>query len=204
MKRVLEKDEEQDRLLLAVILSTRQSTIDRIGIPDIRMLFHVHQLRARCLRHALRLLPAGRYKGSLPTAAVVAVRDLERRIGRPLKAFHMLAPERSFRKRGAGGELYVRIAEDRYLLVHRWGRRSSRYDALRAWPVRHPLNLIASVLLASIFIALVLPPAWIDARSTVHWMSSARLLVFFWTSMVLAAATGYWFFATGRTFSSDH
>lgn len=204
MKWVLEEEERLDGALRDAIRATRRASIDRIpSLDKVGETYHKRYLQKCCVLYGLRLMPSGHFKGELPPSAIVAVRELERAAGRPLQAFHILAPERCFRVRGTVGELHVRISEDRYRLIHRWGRRPGWVDVIRAWPIRHPLNLIVLVLFVATAAALMAPTGMIAADPSARWLDPARLLVFFWTLMTLAAATGYWWFATGRRFSCD-
>jgi hypothetical protein len=182
-----------------VVLSSTRDHLNRLsGIDDLRVR-SITELRRLCTIYRLRFLPGARYKGEPPSEAIAALRALERAAGRPLKGFRVLAPVGAFNRAGKArsGSLYIRIADDRYYLVHRWGRDEHPVRAIAAWPLRSPVTLSTSVVLLALLCAAVVPadgPAGLFA---------GKALLFFWSLMALCAVTAYCWFTLGQRFNSE-
>ncbi|MCB9170817.1 MAG: hypothetical protein H6597_03940 [Flavobacteriales bacterium] len=201
----LEEERSQDEIIRAVVRTAPPDRIDRLVGLDAGSIYHQGSIRSLAIKYRLRFLPGAAFKGHIPTQAVAAVRRLERSTGKNLSAFHLLAPARRFRLVDCEADplLFIRIAEDKYYLVHRWGGDLSWHRAVWAWPLRSPLEGILTMVLLATVVALMVPTSWITSDGPANWWGGHRLLIWFWMLMVTAGFTVYGWFAFFGRFSRD-
>jgi hypothetical protein len=196
---LLEQEQKHDDIIRAVVLSSRGRGGPEWADPPEHRVFSEASIRAMCVKYRLRFLEGALFKGQIPDQAVYAVRQIERRLGTPLHAFRIMAPAARFRLCDSEVDplLFLALADGRYVLVHKWGNDLSPWRAVMGWPVRNAVNLAATVLLFAALLALIVPDAWLGG-----WHSN-RLLVFIWTSLVLASFTVFGWFAFFGQFSTE-
>ena len=141
---ILEEEEKKDDVLRAVVLSSRGHHINHIARLDPERVFREDAIRRMCIKHRLRFLDAGLFKGSLPPRALFELRRLEARSDGPLGGFKVMAPAARFRLCDSDADplLFVPVGTDHFYLVHKWGNDLSPMRTLRAWPLRGPLQLV--------------------------------------------------------------
>ncbi|MCB0792037.1 MAG: hypothetical protein H6595_02375 [Flavobacteriales bacterium] len=201
----LEEERSQDEIIRAVIRTARPDRVDPIPGLDPTRTYHEKAIRQLCIKYRLRFLPGASFRGDIPDQAVVAVRNLERRTGTTLSAFHVLAPVRRFELVDCESDplLFLRVAEDRYFLVHRWGGDLAWYRSFIAWPLRSPLEGIVTLTLFVLMIAAFVPTGWITAEPDAPWWGIHRFVILFWIMMVTAGSAAYGWFAFFGRFSSE-
>ncbi|MCB9184584.1 MAG: hypothetical protein H6591_11770 [Flavobacteriales bacterium] len=200
----LEEEQKRDDILRAVVRSSRKQVPVELRMTDPDRIFGLGTIQDLCIKHRLRFLEAGLYKGEVPGHALLAIRDLERRAEGPVTSYLIMAPSASFRLCDSEVDplLFVPIGNDRYYLVDRWGNDLSPWRALRYWPVRAPLNLAVTVLLAALVLTSAAPASWLaGADGTVSLFQRGLLL--FWTTMVISGFTLFGWFAFFGQFSRD-
>lgn len=196
---LLAEEQKHDDILRAVVRSSTKERIARIPGMDPERIFSTAAIKALCVRYRLRFLDAGLFKGELPLQAVHAIRALERKADGPLHSFKVMAPAERFKLCDSEVDplLFVPVAEDRYYLVHKWGTDLSWHRALRGWPFRGAVNLIATVLACAVLLTFLVP------GSVLEGWGVARSLFLLWNCMVLASFTVFGWFAFFGQFSSQ-
>lgn len=201
---ILEEEEKKDDVLRAVVLSSLKPCTNRIAGLDALRIFTLDDIRRTCIRYRLRFLPAGRFKGDVPTEALHTIRRLEARSDGPLGGFMILAPAKRFRLCDCDADplLFVPLRSGNYYLVHRWGNDLRPARAIFGWPVRSPMHLAITVLAATLLLSLALPTAWLTEGSA-PWWNLQRFGVFLCTTLVAGAATSFGWFAFFGQFSNE-
>ena len=201
---ILEEEEKKDDLLRAVVLGSCGSCTNHIARLDPERVFREDAIRRMCIKHRLRFLDAGVYKGSLPPRALFELRRLEARSEDPLGGFKLMAPAARFQLCDSDADplLFVPVGTDHYYLVHKWGRDLSWFRALRSWPLRGPVQLAVCVLILAIIGAALLPTRIITSDPQAAWWGAHRLIALWWTSMVCASFTVFGWFAFFGQFST--
>lgn len=201
----LEEEEAADAMVEAAIRSTVAVRTDRLSDLDPARVYSAGALRDLCVRYRLRLLPAGLYRGELPRQAIGAVRALEAAHGTVLRGFHVMAPARRFQLCDADGDplLFVRVEDDRYYLVHRWGSDLSPWRAVLHWPLRGPLHLTITMAALVLVIAALMPNGLLTRDPAAGWWGGHRLLFVLWTAWVVLAFTVQGWFAFHGRFSRE-
>lgn len=201
----LREEETEEAIVHAAILSSKRDELVPVGGLDRSRIFHRDAIRELCVRYRLRFLHAGLFKGAIPRQAVQAVRDLERRAGRPIHGFRIMAPASRFRLCDSEADplLFVQVAEDRYYLVHRWGHDLAVSRAIAYWPMRSPMHLASTLFVMALALTLIVPTGWLTGSEGAPWMNGTRILFFFWISVVLASMTAFGWFAFFGKFSTE-
>lgn len=202
---LLGAEQKHDDILRAAVLSSSGRQPVRLCRVDPDRVFHKDSIRALCVRYRLRFLPGGLFKGSIPNTAIRALRDLERIAEEPLTGFMVMAPSSRFKLCDSEVDplLFVPLGNDRYYLVHKWGRDISWSRALLNWPLRDALTLAITVLLLGSVLGLLIPTPWITTVPDAGFWGAHRVLAMFWSAMVSASFTVFGWFAFFGQFSSE-
>lgn len=193
----LEEEQKHDDILRAVVLSARKERRVALRGLDPDRIFNADAIKRTCVKYRLRFLDAGLFKGEIPSQALHAIRQLERRSPEPLTSFKIMAPAERFRLCDSEVDplLFLPLGNDKYYLVHKWGNDLSPWRVLLGWPTRAPQHLAFTVVLFAALIALLAPQATLDQLG-VH-----RVLFFIWCTMVSISFTVFGWFAFFGQFS---
>jgi hypothetical protein len=196
---LLDQEQKHDDVIRAVVLSSRGKGDVEIRNPDPDRIYTSAAIAQLCVKYRLRFLESGLFKGELPLTAIHAVRMLERKVGSPVHSFRIMAPAERFKLCDSEVDplLFVPMGDDRYYLVHKWGNDLSAWRVLKGLPVRTPIHLAATVVLASLLLTLAVPAEWITA-----WQVN-RPLMFVWNTLVITSFTVFGWFAFFGQFSSE-
>ena len=197
---LLDQEQKQDDVIRAVVLSSRGKHAVELRDPEPDRTFTAEVIKELCIKYRLRFLDGGLFKGPLPNGAVYAVRQLERRVGGPVHAFRIMAPAERFKLCDSEVDplLFVPLGDDRYYLVHKWGKDLSFLRVIQGLPVRTPLHLAATVLLVALLLTLMVPSDWMTV-----WQIN-RPLLFVWNALVISSFTVFGWFAFFGQFSSEN
>lgn len=200
---ILAREQERDDVLKAAVLSSRGHRVNHIPRLDPDRVFHVSSIRSLCIRYRLRFLDAGRFKGSLPGAALLELRRLEARSDGPLRGFKVMAPAARFKLCDSDADplLFVAVGPEHYYLVHKWGRDLHPFRAIMQWPLRGALQGLVSLLVLALVAAALLPNTVIGADAGAPWWGAHRLLAVLWTVMLTAGSASFGWFAFFGKFS---
>ncbi|MCC6839398.1 MAG: hypothetical protein IT230_04490 [Flavobacteriales bacterium] len=202
---ILEQEEKKDRLVRAAILASRQRQCNNLPGLDPARTYNLAAIRHTCIRFRLRFLPAGLYKGIVPTSAALAVRRLEQQAGKPVHGFMIMAPAKQFQLCDCDADpmLFIPLANGSYYLLHRWGRDVHPLRAVAAWPVRSWLHLVLTVMAVAAALAAMVPTAWLTTAPEASWWGIYRFGAFFCITMLAAAATSLSWFSFFGQFSAN-
>ncbi|HMQ76244.1 MAG TPA: hypothetical protein PKE21_09945 [Flavobacteriales bacterium] len=201
----LDEEDSADAMVEAAVRSSTEDRLNTLNGLDRARIFDRRAIEDLCVRYRLRFLPGGLYKGELPRQAIAAVRALEARTGKVLRGYHIMAPAHRFRLCDADGDplLFVRIGQGRYYLIHRWGADLSPLRALLYWPFRTPAHLAVTVVAVAMVLAAAIPTSCISSDPTAGWWGAHRVLMAFWTTVVVTAFTVQGWFAFFGRFSRE-
>lgn len=205
VQEILSREQDRDDVLRATVLSSKGHRVNRIPRLDPDRVFHVSAIRALCVRYRLRFLDAGRFKGTLPGAAILELRRLEARSEGPLRGFKVMAPAARFKLCDSDADplLFVAVGPEHYYLVHKWGRDLHAWRAFVLWPLRGPLQGVATLLALALVAAALLPNTVIGAAGSAPWWGAHRMLAALWTVMLTAGFASFGWFAFFGKFSDS-
>lgn len=200
----LEEEQKRDDILRAVVRSSRKQVPVEMRVTDPDRVFSEASIKALCVKHRLRFLAAGLYKGELPGHAIMAIRELERRAEGPVTSYMIMAPSASFRLCDSEVDplLFVPLGNGRYYLVDRWGNDLSRVRAWLYWPVRAPQTLAITVFAVALALTFLTPGSWLAGPGGEVALLQRGLLLF-WMTMVLSGFTLFGWFAFFGQFSKE-
>mgnify|MGYP001255428080 CR=1 FL=1 len=202
---VLEQEEKQDQLVWASIRSNLKKDENDLPPLDPARLFDLDSIRNICVKYRLRFLPSGRFKGPIPQEAVMAVRQVERQAGKPVKGFMIMAPAERFQLCDSDADpmLFIPVGNNNYYLLHRWGRDMHPLRAWMGWPVRHWPNLVITALAFVLLLGALAPTSWLTVDPGAPWWGTYRFGAIFCTAMLVGAATSFGWFAFFGQFSKE-
>lgn len=200
----LDEEQKRDDILRAVVRASRKPAITELFVTDPDRVFSLETIRSLCVKHRLRFLEGGLYKGEIPGQAVLSIRELEQRAQAPVTGYMVMAPASRFRLCDSEVDplLFVPIGRDSYYLVARWGNDLSPWRSVLYWPVRGPLHLASLVLSMAILCTLLMPAQWLGDAS-MGMFNAQRALLLFWTVMVFSGFTLFGWFAFFGQFSRE-
>ncbi len=201
---LLADEQHRDDMIRATVRSSRKEA--PLFIPDAEptRVYSLATIEALCVRYRLRFLDGALFKGPIPGQAVHAIRALERRVGQPITSYMVMAPSAQFKLCDSEVDplLFVPMGEGRYYLVAKWGSDLAPWRAWLFWPVRRPLNLAVALLVVAVLFTALMPSGVLgDAGRPL--LNGQRLLLLFWSTMVLSGFTLFGWFAFFGQFSKE-
>ncbi len=201
---LLADEAHRDEQLRACLRGSRRPIPIDLPVAEPERVYSLSSIRALCIKHRLRFLEGAYYKGVIPGQAIYGMRQIERRIGKAVTSYMIMAPSGQFKLCDSEVDplLFVPIGGDRYYLVARWGNDLSPVRAFAFWVVRKPVNLAMAVVAASLLLTSLMPSSLIgDAAYPL--LNGKRLLFLFWSFMVISGFTLFGWFAFFGQFSKD-
>lgn len=99
-----------------------------------------------CKRYRLRFLSTERYVGSIPDNLGAAIAQFQDTVKTTRSSgYYICAPKEAFvQSKPIDPILFYRVAEDRFILVHKWGTDISWWRKVLVWPLRSDLSNFAT------------------------------------------------------------
>jgi hypothetical protein len=199
------KDEETNYRSMEERLSIEGNACDESIELLAERIFDIKDIRTLAIRYGLRFLPSRYYSEQLPQHAMSAVRALEMKYSVKLDGFHILAPQKAFELEDENADplLFAKLADGRFLFIHKWGTDLEWYRALAQWPRRNPLTLLSCIAFLSLLTVMVAPERMFLIEGRVVDSNTMRMLGFFWMNIVFGAVMAYGWFAFRQRFSAE-
>lgn len=127
---------------------------------DKNRIFSIDDIKAVCIAYRLRFLDTKFFKmEELPYDALIAVKELEQRVGSEIKATKIAAPSSFFKleDRHKDPMLFARIDERNYYLIHKWGTDVAWYKKILVYPLRSVYSLFITMITIGLPLAFFLP-----------------------------------------------
>lgn len=167
--------------------------------------YSIQQLKNVCTKLRLRFLSSQSYTGEIPYEALLKIKDLNKRYGKDLKHFKVLASEKFFldEARGEEATLFAQTLYGNYYAVHSWGKPHRKSRKARFYFLRSFETLLFCLLAFSLFETMVLPTRLIttDARAT--YFSMYRIACVFHLLIFNAGFTVFALFGFHLNFSGS-
>ncbi|UTW63251.1 hypothetical protein KFE98_03590 [bacterium SCSIO 12741] len=164
-------------------------------------------IRTICLRYRLRFLPLHLYKGDIPPKAQFIIHKYQDLLGMKAADFRIAAPAEKFQLRDCTNDplLFLRVGDDRFLLVHQWGRDMSRFRKVISYPWISMSHLIKSVIMVSLLLTLIFPDSLLLAdQASTGMRIQLHGYLFLVTGGLLFFASLIYGVMTSQDFSSDN
>lgn len=137
-----------------------------------------------CKRYRLRFLSTERYVGSIPDNLGAAIAQFQDTVKTTRSSgYYICAPKEAFvQSKPIDPILFYRVAEDRFILVHKWGTDISWWRKVLVWPLRSDPIMFAATAIAGTVLFVALYAIYGSTKNAL----SANMMV----TMVLTAAIG--------------
>ncbi len=202
-KSMFEADWERDGRLRSA-MRTENISFELPGPEglDEERIYNLESIRTICIKYRLRFLGTNLFRGEIPQPALTQIKRTENQLDISLESFMIVAPAKMFRLEDANRDplLFAPLSDGRFYLLARWGNDLSWHRALRAWPVRSPLHLAATVVVIAAIISLFLPTEWLSTRQ-LGYFNFFRLLAFAINFTILGGLISYFWFVLYQKFS---
>lgn len=151
-------------------LSATGSGCDQLDFDllDTDRIFHIDAIKALAIDYRLKFLPAKRFKGEIPTAAVSSIKEIEKAHQTALENMHVMAPKRFFELDDCDGDplLFTQIGENHYYLIAKWGNDVSVFRKWLLWPLRNLRNAMLTIVVLAALVAVALPSELVVREAT--------------------------------------
>ena len=153
-------------------------------------IFTLTQIKSVCEKFRLRFLDTKFFKGEIPVEALKKIQQLEDETNVHFNNFFIMAPSSLFELEDAQNDplLFVRIADDKFYLIHKWGSDLSWTRKVLCFPLRNWFSFLGTILAFSIVLAFFIPsdiikfdlrPWMLNVILTFHiFMFTAGALIF--------------------------
>lgn len=147
--------------------SSSNSFVSELKGANDDQIFHIDQIKTICIRYRLRFLASGYFKSEYPFEAIVNIKSLESKLGKPIDSFHLIAPENAFDLENINKDplLFASLGNDRYYLLHQWGKDLAWHKRLLSWPLQSFKTLFISLWILSAAFAFLIPSSFMSVFS---------------------------------------
>lgn len=202
-------DEVQREQTIKQNLKLKKSPADRIMVSpdnlDKSKLFSISQIERVCTKYRLRFLKTGYFKNDLPYEVIIKIKEVERRSGKNLHDFYIMAPAEAFDLQDGNKDplLFANLGNNNYYLIHKWGNDLAWHRRLWSYPLRNIEALALIVLVLASLAAWLFPASFMLKREVpVDDMIVYRFFFFIWAIIAQGAALSYGLLAFHKNFSS--
>ncbi|WP_062054876.1 hypothetical protein [Aquimarina longa] len=162
-------------------------------------IYHLNQIKKICIDYRLRFLDSKYFKGKLPTSAITAIKDLEKKHQTELVGFKIIAPSKLFKLENADDPLlFAPIGNDYFYLIHKWGNDLHPLRKHIMWFFKSFENLLILTFLVSLIFTFMIPDGLFTKNST----ASTFIMILFFMFKSVAAVVLFYGFALGKNFNT--
>ena len=200
---ILNSEQEKEEAILQRLKDPGDEDINDLN-PDLLegdKIFHISHIKKICIDYRLRFLHTSFFKDELPTEALLAIKDLERRHKTSLRNFHMIAPAEFFRLENADDPmLFAPLGKDYFYLIHKWGKDMHPLRKLKMWPLRS----LESLLIFSILFSFLLTYPIREIFFSRFQETSQFLILFLYTFKSVVGLLLFYGISLGKNVSSSN
>ncbi len=203
-RNMLKEDDERDEQVLDNIFgSGNRSSELNIDLIDPDRIYHTTHIRKLCTQFRLRFLDAKHFKAEIPREAIAEIKRLQKKSGEELKGFKVLAPAPMFNLRYKDKDplLFLSLGNDRYYLIHKWGKDMNPFRKLLVFPFRNFKSLLASVAGLAFLIVMSIPDSVMMGPYD-NSSAALRVIFFFYLFIAFSGLTALYGFSRVKNFNS--
>lgn len=156
---LLMSDFEKDNEIINRLKGSRNKNIDSIIVPDTENIFTLDQIKSVCIKYRLRFLDSSFFKQEYPHAAIAEVKSFEKKYGKKISSFNIMAPSALFNLENINKDpiLFAQLSDNNYYLLHQWGNDLAWYRRIISWPFQSLKTLLITLILICAIFAFSLP-----------------------------------------------
>lgn len=166
-------------------------------------LYSLQEIKKVCVKYRLRFLDSKHYKAEFPYEAILKIKAFEDKYGVRIENFKIIAPDAVFNLQDVNKDplLFAQLANNKFLLIHQWGKDLAWYRSFQYYPVRNIYTYLNSVMVLAMALALATPFEWMMVER------DSELGMRFWLSIHFFIALFFFILFLGSTgnkrFSED-
>jgi hypothetical protein len=178
--------------------------MDDLSSEEKSKIFSLQQIKPVCVKYRLRFLDSKHFKAEFPYEAVLKIKAFEDRHKVRIQNFKIIAPDNVFKLEDINQDplLFAQLGNNKFLLLHQWGKDLAWYRALKYYPVRNIYTYFNTMVALAILVALSIPFSWMNIEKEVE------LQMRFWLSLHFFIALFFFVLFLGstgkKTFSEDN
>jgi hypothetical protein len=127
---------------------------------DKNKLFSVDDIKDVCIEYRLRFLDSKYFKmEELPYDAVIAIKNLEKELGKEITHMKIVASAKYFKLEDVHKDplLFAEVDENNYYLIHKWGNDFSWYKKWLSFPFRSVWSLLLTLIVIGLPLSFIIP-----------------------------------------------
>lgn len=198
---ILQENEEERNGIRKKLTGIPSGTENQLAIQllDSGRIFHISDIREICIQYRLRFVDSHYFKEAFPEEAISEIRRMENEHETALSNFKIVAPAKLLKLENADDPLlFVKICEDYYYLIHKWGRDLHPFRKLMMWPFQNVVNLVILLFLSSVVLTVLFPMKWFSPSPN----AGEYIFVFLLILKSIAGLTVLYGGSKGKNFSS--
>ncbi|HAD96747.1 MAG TPA: hypothetical protein DCG19_05030 [Cryomorphaceae bacterium] len=197
-----EDDAREEAIRKALKDGSDQLDNVNVSILEADRIFTGEQIKNLCRVYRLRFLAAQRFKGEIPYEAISRVKQLQRKNSGDLTNFKILAPAAMFNlvEKDKDPLLFLSLGNDRYYLVHKWGKDMSILRKLLVFPFRSLKTLLGCVLALTFVVVMSIPDSVMISPQGGS-LVSLRIIFFFYLFIAFSGLTTLYGFSRMKNFN---
>lgn len=166
--------------------------------------FTLQQIKPVCVKYRLRFLDSRHFKAEFPYEAVLKIKEFENKYQVRIQHFKIIAPDKVFKLEDINQDplLFAQLGNNKFLLLHQWGKDLAWYRALKYFPVRNIYSYFNTMVILAVLVAISIPFEWMQIDREVE------LQMRFWLSLHFFIALFFFVLFLGstgkKTFSEDN
>jgi len=170
-----------------------------------QLIFTSKEIKKTATKYRLKFLDSANYKPDMDLQAIFKIKKLNEEQRKNLKHFKILSAPNSFMNSESKDAvaLFAKTNHDNYYLIHQWGAELPLKRKILYWPLRNFETLALSILLFTLFEALILPTNLITLDSHAEYWSGYRGGTFFHLLIFNSGFSAYFFITFAKNFSGN-
>jgi hypothetical protein len=204
--RILQKDLFTEKKILEN-LKEYNSAFGLLDEEDLdkEFIFTLQEIKQLAVIYRLKFLESKFFKPEIPYEAILKIKALNSEFHKEIKHFKILAPPVSYEKSNSEHDaiLFAKTNYENYYLVHRWGKALKASRKLFFLPLRSFENLVFTVVLTTLILAVSLPTRLITLDHKAEYWSGYRAAAFFHLLIFNFGVTVYLTFTFAKNFSNS-
>ncbi len=205
VQKILQQEEDHEKAILRRLEEGDPSDIDgndlEFELLESDRIFHISQIKKICVEYRLRFLSTKYFKGDLPSEAIFATKELEKKHHTTLRGFQIIAPAKYFRLENADDPmLFAPIGNGYFYLIHKWGKDIHPLRKMAMWPLKNFETLIIFSFFFSFFLTFGIREVFFSRFQE----TSQFLILFLYTFKSTLALIFFYGISLGKNFSSGN
>ncbi len=179
-------------------------SVDQLSEEEKNRVFSLEEIKTVCVKYRLRFLDSKHFQSAFPYEAISKIKETEKSYNTRFHNFKIIAPDKVFHLQDINQDplLFAQLSNNKFLLIHQWGKDLAWYRALKYYPVRNIYSYFYSIIVLAVIFASAIPFEWMKVGKEFElgmrfWLSIHFFIALF-SFLLFLGSTGK------KTFSDDN